>query len=270
VLTNPISSKTVHRGDTIYTQVTAPVPFDNEVAIPAGTFVQGKLDKLSRNGTRAVMLMQSAAVVFPDGYVAQIAETMTIESDEGTVWLNPSGGAKAGAIVAPMAGLGLGALIGNAAHTMQSSSLGGRTITSSSPKGLAIGSAVGLAAGAAVALVLLAHSRQFFVDVGSPMEMTLPQALTLAENQVADAVRQAQAQPPTVVPVAQRPQPPMLTPANTGTCYTPDTPGTPPTVIPGMPPIGNSPGTPDVVIPGTPAIPGTPYPCPYGVRQIWA
>jgi type IV secretory pathway VirB10-like protein len=74
VLTNPISSKTVHRGDTIYTQVTAPVPFDNEVAIPAGTFVQGKLDKLSRNGTRAVMLMQSAAVVFPDGYVAQIAK----------------------------------------------------------------------------------------------------------------------------------------------------------------------------------------------------
>ena len=264
VLTSPISSKTVHRGDTIYAQITAPVPVGNEVVIPAGTFVQSKVDNLSRNGSRAEMLMQSAAVVFPDGYVANIAEPITVESDEGTAWLNPSDGAKVGAIAAPMAGLGLGALIGNAAHTTRSSSLGGMTITSSTPKGLAIGSIVGLAAGAAVALVLLSHSRQFFVDVGSPMEMTLPQPLTLAENQVAEAIRQVQAQPPTVVPVIPRPQPPPLTPTNTGTCYTPDTPGTPPIVIPGTPPIGNSPGTPDVVIPGTPAISGTPYPVSVG------
>ena len=49
---------------------------------------------------------------------------------------------------------------------------------------------------------------------------------------------------------------------NNGTCYTPGAPGTPPTVIPGTPSIGDSPGTPNVMIAGTPAIPGTPYPCP--------
>src|SRR5258708_28583600 len=97
------------------------------------------------------MLMQSIAVIFPDGYVASIAGPLTIESEEGTAWLNPSSGVKAGAIIAPMAGLGLGALIGSAAHTTQSSTLGGNTITSSTPKGLAIGSFVGPARGGRVA-----------------------------------------------------------------------------------------------------------------------
>src|SRR5207302_1909490 len=109
-----------------------------------------------------------------------------------------SGREKAGMVIAPMAGLGLGALIGSAAHTTQSSTLGGTTITSSTPKGIAIGSIVGLAAGGVVSLVLLTHSHQFFVDVGSPMQMTLPQPLTLAQAQVEDAVRAAQEHPPSV------------------------------------------------------------------------
>jgi hypothetical protein len=94
------------------------------------------------------------------------------------------------------------------------------------------------------------------------MEMTLPQPMTLAESKVGDAVRDAEAHPVTTMPVAKRPPPEVVGPTNTGTCYTPGTPGMPPTVIPGTPPIGDSPGTPDVIIPGTPAIPGTPYPCP--------
>ncbi len=263
VLTNPVSSKTMHRGDEIYAQTTAPLAVGDQVVIPAGTFVQGKVEKLARNGSRGEMLLQSAAVIFPDGYVANIAGPLTLESEEGTAWLNPSGGAKAGVVIAPMAGLGLGALIGNAAHTTNSSTLGGTTITSSSPKGLAIGSLVGLAAGAVVAIALLAHSHQFFVDVGSPMEMTLPQPITLAQNQVADAVRQAQEHPVAVPMPAPRPLPiPSAGQTDHGTCYTPDTPGTPPTIIPGTPGVGDSPGTPDTVIPGTPSIPGTPYPCP--------
>ncbi len=260
VLTNPVSSKTTHRGDEIYAQTTAPVIVGDQVLIPAGTFVQGKVDKLTRNGSRAEMLMNSASVVFPDGYVANIAGPLNVESDEGTAWRDPSDGAKAGAIIAPMAGGGLGALIGSAAHTTQSSTLGGTTITSSTPKGLAIGSMVGLGIGGVVSLAILLNSRGFFVDVGSPMEMTLPQPLTLSENQVADAVRQAQEHPAAAPMPAPRPLP--YPPFDHGTCYTPGTPGTPPTIIPGTPPIGDSPGTPEIVIPGTPPTPGTPYPCP--------
>jgi hypothetical protein len=263
VLTNPIFSNTTHRGDEIHAQTTAPVTVGDHVVIPGGIFVQGKVDKLTRKGSHSEMLMQSIAVIFPDGYVASIAGPITIESEEGTAWLNPSGGVKAGAIIAPMAGLGLGALIGSAAHTTQSSTLGGNTITTSTPKGLAIGSVVGMAAGGVVALVLLTHSHQFFVDVGSPMEMTLPQPLTLAQADVVDANREAQDHPAAVPRPAPRPVPVAFptTPTDHGTCFTPGTPGTPPTVIPGMPGPDGIPGPP-TVIPGTPPTPGSPYPCP--------
>jgi hypothetical protein len=166
-------------------------------------------------------------------------------------------------VIAPMAGLGLGALIGSAAHTTESSTLGGNTMTTSTPKGIAIGSLVGLAAGGVVALVLMTHSHQFFVDVGSPMRMTLSQPMSLAQDQVADANREAQEHPAAVPMPAPRPQPVAYpsTPIDHGTCFTPDTPGTPPTVIPGIPGPDGVPGPP-TIIPGTPSIPGTPYPCP--------
>jgi hypothetical protein len=108
-----------------------------------------------------------------------------------------------------------------------------------------------------VSLVILTRSQQFFLDAGTPVEMTLQQPMVLATEQVSDAIRQSAEHPAATRPVSPRPQPPV----STGTCYTPGTPGTPPTVIPGVAPSGDSPGTPPTVIPGTPAIPGTPYPC---------
>jgi hypothetical protein len=263
VLTHPIFSNTTRRGDEIHAQTTAPITVGDHVVIPGGIFIQGKVDKLTRHGNRSEMLMQSVAVIFPDGYVANITGPLNIESDEGTAWVNPSGGVKAGAVIAPMAGLGLGALIGSAAHTTQSSTLGGTTLTSSTPKGVAIGSIVGLAAGGVVALVLLTHSHQFFVDVGSPMEMTLSQPLTLAQDQVADANRQAQEHPAAVPMPAPRPLPVSFqsTSIDHGTCFTPGTPGSPPTVTPGMPGPDGVPGPP-TVMPGSPPTPGIPYPCP--------
>jgi hypothetical protein len=259
VLTNPVSTNAMHRGDVVYAQTTAPVIVGDRTVIPAGIFVQGKIEKLTRNGSRAEMLMSSASAVFPNGYIVNVAGPLNVESDEGTAWRNPSTAARTGAIIAPIAGGGLGALIGSTVHTTQSTSLGGTTLTQSTPKGLAIGSMVGLAVGGAVSLAILLNSRRFFVDVGSPMEMTLPQPLTLSANRVADAVRQAQEHPVAAPTAAPRPLPyPYY---DRGICFTPGTPGTPPTVIPGTPPIGDSPGTPATVIPGSPGTPGTPYPC---------
>ena len=259
VLTSPVASKTVHRGDLVYAQMTAPVAVGNAVAIPAGTFVQGKVDKLTRNGSRAEMALQSVSVMFPDGYVADVAGPLNIETDEGTAWKVASKGGIIGAIAAPAIGGTAGALIGHAANSSSGTTVNGMTVNPSRLQSTAIGSIAGLAAGSAVGFVLLARSHQFFVDAGSPMQLTLPQPLTLAQAQIDDAVQQSQTQPSPITPVARRPPPPP--PDTTHTCYTPETPGTPPMVIPGTPPIGNSPGTPTTVIPGTPAIPGTPYPC---------
>jgi len=258
VLTNPLSSKDTHRGAMVYAETTAPITVGDQVTIPAGTFIQGKVEKLTRSGTRAEVILTSASLVFPDGYVSNINGPFNVESDEGTAWRDPSNKAKTFAIIAPVAGLGIGVLAGNAAHTTNSTTLGGTTLTSSSPKGIAIGATVGLAAGALVAIAILLNSRHFFVDVGSPMEMTLPQPLILSENRVDDSARWVQQHPGQPIPMAA-PRP--LPTYNRGSCYTPGTPGTPPTIIPGTPPIGNSPGTPGTFIPGTPGTPGTWYPC---------
>jgi len=187
VLTHPVDTRTTHRGDDIYTETTAPVTLDKRVVMPAGTFVQGKVEKLTRHGTRAEMVMRSVAIIFPDGYVTNIGGLMTIESEEGTAWINPGTSTKAGVVAAPLVGLGLGTAIGAAAHTSQTTNFAGMTMTTSTPKGIAIGSVVGLAAGGVVSLVLLLRSHHFYMATGSELDMVLPQTVTLARGQRADA-----------------------------------------------------------------------------------
>ena len=194
VLTHPIDSKVTHRGDSVFAQITDPVLVDNQVVIPAGTFVQGKVEKLARQGNRAELWIESFSLAFPDGYVVTVIGPVQIKGGEGTARSNPSTGAKTGALLAPFVGAGLGTAVGAAVHTTQTSSLGGMTITSSTPKGMAIGRITGLAAGAVVSLVLLARSHQFYIDEGAPVEMALPHPVTLARRPVADAKRAA-AQP---------------------------------------------------------------------------
>ena len=124
--------------------------------------------------------MQSASIALPDGSVVNIKGPLEMISGEGTAWRNPSDGAKAGAVLAPFIGSGLGTAIGIAAHTTQTMPFGNSTITTSTPKGMAIGSITGLAAGSIVSFVLLARSHHFFVGEGSPLEMTLPRPITVA------------------------------------------------------------------------------------------
>lgn len=281
VLTQPIQSRYIHRGDDIYGQTVSPVTSGNEVVIPPGTFVQGKVDKLDRQGGRAELRLQSLAITFPDGYVAPVAGPITLESDDGYAVKDPGKGRIAGAFAVPAAGLGLGALIG---HSLASSQP--QTITSSVPPGCtgpppsclsssltapgstlkdtAIGSVVGLAVGGAASLVLILGTHNFYLDAGSPVNMVLHQPIVLPDDEVADAIRDAKEHPAPEQPVTEPPQAPAPPPPNNnpGTCYTPGTPGTSGTDIPGTPGVGNSPGTPAIHIPGIPPTPPIPHPCP--------
>ena len=259
VLTHPLDSKTTHRGDEVYAQISAPVTLEDRVAIPAGTFVQGRVESMHRDGSRAVITMQSASLAFPNGYVATIRGPLQFVSEEGTAWNDPTTVAKTGALIAPFAGSGIGLAIGSAFH--DSSSLGGMTINSPSPKALGIGSLVGLGAGGAVSLILLARSHHFYMQEGSALYGSLPLPVTLSASQIAASNDAASQSPPPVV--ARRPPPaPIPASANSGICYIPGNPGTPGSYIPGTPAIGNSPGTPGTYIPGIAATPPIPYPCP--------
>jgi hypothetical protein len=225
VLTHPIQSRYIHHGDDIYAQVISAVIAGNQVVIPPGTLVQGKVDKLGRNGGRGELYLKSMSVIFPDGYVAAISGPITLESDEGYALKDPGQGRVVGAVAFPAAGFGIGALIGHSVAntqptTITSTLLPGCTgpppgcLTSSatgagSPgKSTVIGAAVGGAIGAVASLTLFLHTRNFFLDVGSPVEMVLPHPLTLQGDQVANAVSDTEKHPAPVQPIARRPQPP--------------------------------------------------------------
>jgi len=281
VLTHPIQSRYIHRGDDIYAQVTSPVNSGNEVVIPPGTFVQGKVDRLERKGGRGELRLQSMSFTYPDGYVAPISGPVTLESDDGYALKDPGHGRIIGGFALPAAGLGLGVLIGRAGASSQPNIItntlppgctgpppGCLTSSVSGPpdrlKAIAIGSMVGLAAGGIASVALVLNSHNFFLDVGSPVEVVLQRPLRLDRDEASAAVKKSEQHPVAEQPIAPRPVRPPLSSDNTdrGTCYTPGTPGTPDTVIPGTPPIGDSPGTPPTVISGIPATPPTPYPCP--------
>jgi len=280
VLTSSIQTRYIHRGDAIYAQVTSPVILGKEVVIPPGTFVQGTVDKLERKGGRGELHLQSMSITFPDGYVAPISGPVDLETDDGYALKDPGQGRAVGAFALPAAGAGLGALIGHSVANSQPTTITSTlppgctgpppgclsssvTAPGSTAKGTMIGSAVGAAVGMVASLVLLTSSHNFFLDVGSPVELVLRQPVSLEQDQVDDAVRQSEQHPVPTQPIAQRPQPLPPSPnSDPGICYTPGTPGTPGVDIPGTPPIGDSPGTPAIHITGIPATPPTAHPCP--------
>jgi hypothetical protein len=178
VLTHDIQSRSIRRGDDIYAQITSPVNSGNHVVIPPGTFVQGRVDKLRQKRGRAELHLQSMSITFPDGYVASIPGPVTLESDEGYARKDSGQGRTIGFVAMPVAGAGLGALIGHSVASSQNS-----TLTSSLPPGCTgpppgclssslsvppnkgestvIGAAVGGAIGVVASLVLLASSQLF-------------------------------------------------------------------------------------------------------------
>jgi hypothetical protein len=133
--------------------------------------------------------MQSVSVALPDGSVVNIKGPLEVTSGEGTAFRNPSDGAKAGAVLAPLIGMGLGTAIGEAAHTTQTTTFAGMTMTSQTLNGVTIGGITGLAAGTIASFVLVARSHHFYVGEGSPLEMTLPRPVTVASGQTAESAR---------------------------------------------------------------------------------
>jgi hypothetical protein len=282
VLTQPIQTRYLHRGDDIYAQIVSPVTAGNEVAIPPGTFVQGRIDKIERRGGRGEIRLQSMSITFPDGYTIPVEGPMTLASPDGYAFKDPGPGRGTAAFALAAGGAGAGALIGHFASSSQNTTITNTlppncgvptpgctnptsqslTIPGNTAKGTIIGAAVGGFGGAIASIALLVSSRNFFIDVGSPVEMVLQHPLTLPQDEVSDAVRQSQENPVPEQPIAQRARyaPPPDT--NSGICWTPGNPGTPDTDIPGSPPVGDSPGTPSIHIPGIPATPPTAHPCP--------
>lgn len=237
-LQRPLSTRTAKPGDSVYLQVTFPVTVANAVVIPAGTYVLATIDTVSRVGwihRSLAFQLHVATMVFTNGYVATVREPAHAQPRD-PAQLGPAERPAALMVasgVAPVAGLAIGAATGG----KNGAWLGGE-----------IGSAVGLV----TFFVAAAHSGDYELGPGFPLELRSQGPIVLDAMRTADAART----PSTV----QRHE--------NQSCYTPGTPGTPDITIPGTPgtpPVGDMPGTPDTpptFIPGTPGTPGYWHPCP--------
>lgn len=199
-LKSGVNTKTAKAGDTVYLATSFPVPIDNTIAIPPGTYVQGVIDNVKRSGRvkgRAEVLFHFTTLIFPSGYTVSVpgavndvpgADNGRVINKEGTVQADGSKGKDVGTIAGPTA---QGALIGAIVN-------GG--------KGAAIGSGIGGAVG--LATVLLTRGNEISYPAGTPVEMVLQRSLTLEQQRISQAR-------PEYIP-RQGPKPmdkPQLTPA---------------------------------------------------------
>lgn len=171
-LQSPVYTKTAKVGDGVYCESTFPVTQDNQLAIPAGTYVKGRITRIERPGRvkgRAELQVYFTTMIFPNGYTVDLpgalestpgAENHQVTDDEGTVRASGNKGHDA-ATVGKTAGAG--ATIG---------ALSSRTL-----KGAGIGGAIG--AGVGLASVLLTRGPDVRLDRGTTVEMVLQAPLTV-------------------------------------------------------------------------------------------
>ena len=166
-----VTSKSARPGDPVYAQTAFPITQNDQIVIPAGTFVQGEVRRVVRPGRvkgRAELQMSFTSMIFPNGYTILLpgavqntpgSQSNTMKGKEGTIEGPSSKGKDAGTIVGTtIPGAGIGALAD-----------GG--------KGAAIGAATGGVLG--LATVLLTRGPDVQLSTGDSVEMVLESTLDL-------------------------------------------------------------------------------------------
>src|SRR3954470_9854744 len=171
VLKNSVSSRNAKPGDGVYLESTFPVAVNGQLAIPAGTFVQGVIDNVKRSGRvkgRAELLMHFTTLIFPNGYTVTMPgslestdsnDTQKVKDQEGTIQAAGTKGRDATAIATST---GTGTLIGGLSRGLKGGLVGG-----------GIGAAVG------IVTAILTRGDEVRLDAGSSVEMILQRPLEL-------------------------------------------------------------------------------------------
>lgn len=180
-LKHAISTKSAKEGDAVYAETTFPVVLNDRVLIPAGTYVQGKINHVQRAGHikgRAEVLMHFTTLIYPSGYTVMLpgsvenapgVDKATVKDEEGAIQGDSQTGEKAGTVAASA---GTGAVIGGLSH-------GG--------KGAAIGAGVGGAVGSAIAL--LSRGNDVKLDAGTTVEMVIQRPVSLDASRIPATVK---------------------------------------------------------------------------------
>src|SRR5580704_10769747 len=132
-LKQAISTKTAKDGDPVYAETAFPFVLNEQVVIPAGTYIQGKIERAQRGGHvkgRAELLIHFTSMIYPNGYTVMLggsventpgAEKTSMKDSEGTIRQDSDAGTKiktaaegatTGAVIGAVTGGGKGAGIG--------------------------------------------------------------------------------------------------------------------------------------------------------------
>ena len=203
-LRSGINSKSAKAGDGVYLSSIFPVVVGNHVMIPAGVYVQGTIDRVTRAGRvkgKAQLDMHFTSMIFPNGTLVDLpgvvnslpgARKQQMQGDEqGTIEQDSDKTRNLGtaAEIAIPTATTSGTIAGAAA---------GHPIT-----GLAGGLAAGVA-GMALATVFT-RGADVNLEAGTQVEMVLQRALVLEDDNL--AVGSAPGQAPALVPAASQQKP---------------------------------------------------------------
>jgi hypothetical protein len=175
-LKQAISTKTAKDGDPVYAEVAFPFVVDERIVIPAGTYIQGKIEHAQRGGHvkgRAEVLIHFTSMIYPNGYTVMLggsientpgAEKTSMKDSEGTVRQDSDAGKKAETAAGAAT---TGAVIGAVTNGL---------------KGAGIGAGIGGAAGVAVGM--LSRGADVRLERGTSIEMEIQREVTVDASRI--------------------------------------------------------------------------------------
>jgi hypothetical protein len=175
-LKQAISTKTARDGDPVYAETAFPYVVNERVVIPAGTYIQGKIEHAQRGGHvkgRAEVLIHFTSMIYPNGYTVMLggaventpgADKTSMKDSEGTIRQDSDAGKKAKDAAG---GATTGAVIG---------------AVTNGAKGAGIGAGIGGAAGLAVGM--LSRGTDVRLEPGTSIEMEIQREITVDASRI--------------------------------------------------------------------------------------
>jgi len=176
LLKQAISTKTAKDGDPVYAETAFPFVVNEQVVIPAGTYIQGRIERAQRGGHvkgHAEVLIHFTSMIYPNGYTVMLggsventpgAEKTSMKDSEGTIRQDSDAGKKAETAAGTAT---TGAVIG--------------AITNGA-KGAGIGAGIGGVAGLAVGM--LSRGADVRLEPGASIEMEIQREVTVDASRI--------------------------------------------------------------------------------------
>jgi type IV secretion system protein VirB10 len=175
-LKQAISTKNAKDGDPVYAVTAFPYVVNDRIVVPAGTYIQGKIEHVQRGGHikgRAEVLIHFTSMIYPNGYTVMLggsventpgAEKSSMKDSEGTIRQDSDTGKKAETAAATAA---TGATIGGVTNGL---------------KGAGIGAAAGAVAGLAIGV--LSRGTDVRLEAGTSIQMEIQRDVTVDATRI--------------------------------------------------------------------------------------